>query len=59
LPNRRPALGQLEPYYLAGALLATLSLAGLIQMIFAQYAWALGEIHPFTVMRASRTPPPC
>ena len=27
-------LGQLEPYYLAGALLATLSLAGLIQMIF-------------------------
>lgn len=38
-------LGELEPYYLAGALLATLSLAGLIQMIFG--AARLGAVVRF------------
>jgi len=42
-------LGQLEPYYLAGALLATLSLAGLIQMIFgAVRLGALVRFYPLT-----------
>ena len=44
-------LGQLEPYYLAGALLATLSLAGLIQMIFgAVRLGALVRFIPSPVM---------
>jgi len=43
--------GQLEPYYLAGALLATLSLAGLIQMIFgAVRLGALVRFIPSPVM---------
>jgi len=44
-------LGELEPYYLAGALLATLSLAGLIQMIFgAVRLGALVRFIPSPVM---------
>src|SRR5258705_2152002 len=44
-------LGQLEPYYVAGALLATLSLAGLIQMIFgAVRLGALVRFIPSPVM---------
>jgi len=44
-------LGQLEPYYLAGALLATLSLAGLIQMVFgAARLGALVRFIPSPVM---------
>src|SRR5258708_24283366 len=49
-PSAGP-LGQLEPYYLAGALLATLSLAGLIQMIFgAVRLGALVRFIPSPVM---------
>ena len=44
-------LGQLEPYYLAGALLATLSLAGLIQLVFgAARLGALVRFIPSPVM---------
>src|SRR5258706_4021925 len=44
-------LGELEPYYLAGALLATLSLAGLIQVIFgAVRLGALVRFIPSPVM---------
>jgi len=44
-------LGQLEPYYLAGALLATLSLAGLIQIVFgAARLGALVRFIPSPVM---------
>ena len=44
-------LGQLEPYYLAGALLATLSLAGLIQVVFgAARLGALVRFIPSPVM---------
>src|SRR5258706_3132378 len=50
-------LGQLEPYYLAGALLATLSLAGLIQMIFgAVRLGALVRFIPSPVMAGFQNP---
>src|SRR5260221_13993957 len=52
-------LGQLEPYYLAGALLATLSLAGLIQMIFgAVRLGALVRFIPSPVMAGFQNAPP-